>query len=150
MGRYEISLQPQIDEVPRLSAWVENAAAAEGLGPDMAFRLTLALEEAVTNVIGHAFAGMAPPYLLRVELEVGAGTVTAEIVDNGRAFDPLTTPEPDLACPLEERQPGGLGIHLMRAMTDRIAYARTGGLNRLILVKHLGEAPPARTPGQGR
>lgn len=141
MARYEIALQPEIAEVPRLSAWFENAAVAEGVPADMAFRVTLALEEAVTNVIGHAFAGIAPPHMLRVRLDIGPAAVSAEIVDNGRAFDPRTVPEPELDTPLERREPGGLGVRLMRGMMDRIDYARAEGLNRLRLVKRLGAAP---------
>ena len=50
---------------------------------------------------------------------------------SGAAFDPSAAPPPDLAIPLHQRDPGGLGIHLMRQMTDRVEYRRTDGHNRL-------------------
>lgn len=144
MGRYEIALQLETSEVPRLIDWAERTAASEGITPEITFKLMLALEEAVTNVIGHAFVGIPPPQVLRVLLDIGPEALTAEVIDNGRAFDPSAAPEPDLTRPIEERQPGGLGIHLMRRMMDRIDYQRADGCNRLILVKFL-KNPPAAT-----
>jgi len=143
MASYEIALQLEVSEVPRLIAWVERAAADQGVPASIALRVALALEEAVANVIGHAFADVAPPYVLRVRLDIAPDSLTAEVIDNGREFHPTTAPTPDLAQPIEDRQPGGLGIHLMRGMMDRIDYRRADGLNRLILVKRLGDSPPA-------
>ena len=84
--------------------------------------MMLALEEAVTNVINHAFAGLPPPHLIRVRLDITAELFAAEVIDNGQAFDPTTAPDPDLTLPLEQRTPGGLGIHLMRNVMDRLQY----------------------------
>src|SRR5580704_8964929 len=64
-------------------------------------------------------------------LDIAADRCVAEIVDNGHPFDPSAAPPPDLAIPLHQRDPGGLGIHLMRQMTDRVEYRRTEGHNRL-------------------
>ena len=74
--------------------------------------------------------------------------MVAEIIDNGRAFDPTAAPAPDLSLPLEQRDPGGLGIHLMRRMIDRVEYRRAGGENRLRLEK--SAAARAGTPAPGR
>jgi anti-sigma regulatory factor (Ser/Thr protein kinase) len=97
--------------------------------------MALILEEAVTNVINYAFADLPPPHMIRVKLDIAIERIVAEVVDNGRAFDPLARPEPDLSRPIEERDPGGLGILLMRRMTDRIEYRRSNGDNRLLLEK---------------
>ncbi len=50
-------------------------------------------------------------------------------------FDPLEVPPPDLAKPLEEREIGGLGIHLVRSAMDAVKYRRSGNRNVLLLVK---------------
>jgi len=57
------------------------------------------------------------------------------VIDNGHPFDPTAAPEPDLSLPLERRRPGGLGIHLMRSMMDRVHYRRSDGSNILRLEK---------------
>lgn len=135
MPHYEIPLAPDPAEIPRVIDWIGECCAGEGVASDLVFKITVALEEAVTNVVNHAFAGIAPPHAIRLRLEVGAEMIAAEIIDNGRAFDPLAQPHPDLSLPIAERAIGGLGIHLMRAMMDRIEYRRRNGRNHLRLEK---------------
>ena len=135
MPRHDLALAPDIAEIPRLIEWVASCCGAAGVTGDLALKLALVLEEAVMNVISHAFAGRRPPHTIRVSLEVGTAIIAAEITDNGRPFDPSTAPPPDLSAPLEQRDPGGLGIHLIRTMMDRVDYRRAAGQNILWLEK---------------
>lgn len=138
MASHEISVEPDISALPPLLNWIENRCRQEGLADDLTFKMALVLEEAVTNVINYAFSDRPPPHVIRVKLDIAIERIVAEIVDNGRPFDPLARPEPDLSRPIEEREPGGLGIHLMRRMTDRIEYQRKDGDNRLRLENDRG------------
>jgi serine/threonine-protein kinase RsbW len=135
MTRHEIVLQPDPAEIARLSEWIEQRCGADAVESEVVFKITLALEEAVMNVVSHAFDGVAPPHLVHVVLEVGPASVMAELTDNGHAFDPSAAPPPDMSRPVAERDPGGLGIHLMRTMMDRVEYRRDGSHNRLRLEK---------------
>jgi anti-sigma regulatory factor (Ser/Thr protein kinase) len=108
------------------------------LGSDISFRLALALEEAVANVIHHGFAGRKSPHRIEVRLDIGAENLVATVIDNGIPFDPSSTPDPIVSLPVEEREPGGLGILLIRRMVDRVEYRRVGGKNRLRLEKSRG------------
>jgi anti-sigma regulatory factor (Ser/Thr protein kinase) len=135
MASHELDVKPEVGEVTRLIAWIGSCCAAEGLADDLTFRLTLALEEAAVNVITHAFKVLPPPHSIAVRLDITARLVIAEITDNGRPFDPTGAPDPDLSLPLEERHPGGLGIHLIRSMMDRVNYRRSDGNNILRLEK---------------
>ncbi|HWD59883.1 MAG TPA: ATP-binding protein [Stellaceae bacterium] len=135
MVEYRLVLQPDIAEIPRLLNWVEACCGECGVVDDASFKLALALEEAAANVIHHAFAAAPPPHRLAVELTIDADRVVALVSDNGRAFDPTAAPAPETNGPVEERDPGGLGIHLIRRMMDRVAYQRIAGENRLRLEK---------------
>jgi anti-sigma regulatory factor (Ser/Thr protein kinase) len=135
MASHELDVTPQVGEVSLLIDWIGSRCAADGLAEDVTFQMTLALEEAVANVIDHAFVGLPPPHSIKVRLDITAASVTAEIIDNGQFFDPTAAPDPDLSLPLEERHPGGLGIHLMRGMMDRLHYRRADGNNILRLEK---------------
>jgi serine/threonine-protein kinase RsbW len=135
MARHSLSLAPDIALIPRLLDWIEACCAAENVAGDLVFKLALALEEAVANVIDHAFDGIAPPHRIRVRLDLDAERVAAEIVDNGHPFDPSAEPHSDVTLPLDEREIGGLGIHLMRHMMDRVSYHRHRGYNHLRLEK---------------
>jgi anti-sigma regulatory factor (Ser/Thr protein kinase) len=138
MPLYELCFAPQVSEIPRLIDWVEACCGAEKITDQVSFRLALAIEEAATNVIGHAFAGIPPPHLITVRLDITPQLLVAEIIDNGRPFDPTAVPPPDLSLPIERRAPGGLGLHLMRSMVDALYYHRGEGRNRLRLEKLAG------------
>lgn len=131
----ELRLEPALSEIPRLLDWAAGRCAAAGVAGEVAMKLALALEEAVANVINHGLPGSPPPHRLAVRLEINADNVAAEVIDNGRPFDPTGIPDPDLTSPLEERQLGGLGIHLMRELMDGIAYCRAGDSNLLRMYK---------------
>jgi len=138
MASYELCFPPQVSEIARLIDWVEACCGGEGVADQVSFRLALAIEEAATNVIGNAFADLPPPHVIIVRLNITPQLLVAEIIDNGRPFDPTAVPPPDLTLPLEQRTPGGLGIHLMRSMVDRLQYRRSSGRNRLRLEKAAG------------
>jgi anti-sigma regulatory factor (Ser/Thr protein kinase) len=92
----------------------------------------LALEEMATNIVKYGYDDQdAHEILLRLALVPGAIVLTLE--DDGHPFDPLRAPEPNIHLPLEEREPGGLGIHLIRKMAQRMVYERSGGRNRLTI-----------------
>jgi len=131
----ELRLEPLLSETPRLIEWVEARCAAAGVAGEIAMKLALVLEEAVANVIQHGLPGSQPPHRITVRLDVYADSVAAEVTDNGSPFDPTSAPPPDLSLPLEQRPPGGLGIHLMREMMDGLDYRRSGDSNILRLRK---------------
>jgi anti-sigma regulatory factor (Ser/Thr protein kinase) len=138
MAGHRIALQPDIAEIPRLLDWVESRCAADAVPGDIALKLALALEEAVANIIHHGFRDAAPPHRIELRLDIAAGTLIAEVIDNAAPFDPTYAPEADTTLPLEERSLGGLGIRLINTMMDRVEYRRAGGENRLRLEKRLG------------
>ena len=140
MADREFSLAPDLSGIPHLLDWVEAACAAERLPSDIAFKMMLALEEAVTNVIHYAFVGATPPHRLSVRLIAEPARLLGEVIDNGGPFDPLKEAAPDPSRPLAARDPGGLGIHLIRSVMDRVEYRREEGLNRLLLEKRLDGA----------
>lgn len=135
MVSHDLRVEPKIVEIPRLLDWIQACCRGDGLAEDLTHRMTLILEEAVVNVIAHGFQGVPPPHRIAIHLDVAARLVTAEVTDNGRRFDPTTAPGPDLSQPPEQRDPGGLGIHLMRRLADRIEYRRDNGNNILRLEK---------------
>ena len=131
----ELRLEPLISEIPRLIEWVEARCALAGVAGEIAMKLALVLEEAVANVIHHGLPGSPPPHRISVRLDIGTDSVAAEVIDNGRPFDPTGAPPPDLSLPLEQRPPGGLGVHLMRELMDGLDYRRSGDSNILRLHK---------------
>ncbi len=137
-----LTLRNHPSEVSRLVDRIEAFGAEAGLSPNVTFRLTLALDEIVSNVVRHGFDDGAE-HRIEVRVEVAIGTVTATVEDDGAPFDPREAPLPDLDAPLEQRQAGGLGMHLVRATMDEVEYRRDGGRNVLTVRTALAGRQPA-------
>ena len=138
-GRLEFSLVNDLRGISSAAARIDAFCAAHGLSPGIRFDVTLAVEELVTNTIGYGYDD-GGEHSIDVVLRIEGDTLTVEIVDDGRAFDPLQAPEPDLGAPLEERAVGGLGIYLVRKTMDGVAYRRQDGRNVVTLTKHVAPA----------
>ena len=109
--------------------------------PDQArFQLQLCLEEMVLNVINYGFDDDAEHEIhVDFEFRIDSRTITVNILDDGRSFDPLSeVPEPDIDAKLEDRNVGGLGVHFVRTFMDGASYRHERGKNRLTLTKNVG------------
>ena len=133
-AEYQIVLQNQPGEVVRLSQWINQTVAPQlQLSQKLTFRLDLVLEEALTNVIHYAFT-TAAPQPITVRLRGESGTVTAQIIDAGKPFNPLQDHQVRLANSLEEAGQGGLGLHLIRSYAQTCHYQRLDNKNILTLI----------------
>jgi len=93
----------------------------------------------VTNVMLYAYPGKYGQVLVEFnkdETDKGEHLVFT-VSDGGIPFDPTQRPEADITLSAEERQIGGLGIHLVRQLMDEIHYERKDGKNILTLVKRI-------------
>ncbi|WP_187301348.1 ATP-binding protein [Aureimonas sp. AU20] len=131
---YDFSMANELAAIAGLVSGVEATLAREGVPEPVAAGLGLALDELLTNTVSYGYLDGGWHEIL-VELDVAPGCVDVSVRDDGRAFDPLLAPEPDLAVELEERQVGGLGIHFVRTLADEISYERERGWNVLRLRK---------------
>jgi len=129
-----VTLVNDRSEVERLSRLVDAFGVAEGLQPDAIFSVNLALDAVVTNIIRYAHDdGRQHPIVVRLTLV--PGVLTVEVEDDGRAFNPLEAPAPDLHASIEDRPIGGLGIHLVRSVMTSVEYRREDGRNLLTMKK---------------
>jgi serine/threonine-protein kinase RsbW len=97
---------------------------------EAAFTVRLALEEIVTNILKYAYQDSAT-HQIAIDLRLSPDRVVLRVSDDGREFDPLAAPAPDLDLPIEDKEVGGVGIHLVKAMAERLSYERVGGKNVL-------------------
>ena len=77
------------------------------------------------------------PDAARVRLRLVPAGVEVQYSDRGRPYNPLDAPPPDLEAPLEEREIGGLGVHLLRRTMSDLRYERSGDCNRLTMIRRL-------------
>jgi serine/threonine-protein kinase RsbW len=113
---------------------VREKAEILGVDPILVNDIVLAVDEAVTNIIIHGYAGQPGDIEIRVTREADALVVQLE--DEAPAFDPQTVTKPDLSLSLEERPLGGMGVFLMNELMDQVRHSVTSqGRNKLTLIK---------------
>jgi anti-sigma regulatory factor (Ser/Thr protein kinase) len=134
--RLHLKLKSSLCEVERLTSRFHDFAQEQSLSPQVRCAVDLVLEEVVLNVIKHGCGGR-DDQSLTVEIGVEGDELIVSFEDSCPAFDPLQHPPPDVSIPLEQRGVGGLGIHLLRQVMDRVNYSRVEGKNRLVLAKRL-------------
>ena len=124
----------EVKNLTEIRRFVQEKASALGLDLAMIPNVSLAVDEAVSNVIAHGYQGQGGAVEIEVSREGDA--LVIRVRDEAAPFDPTIVPPPDLTLPLEQRTPGGLGIHLIRQIMDEISHRVTPqGGNELTLVK---------------
>jgi serine/threonine-protein kinase RsbW len=127
----------QRTEIERVVEFAERFGEEHQLSAELVMTIHLVLDEVVANIINHAYDDSAE-HQIRVTLALEGSELGIRVEDDGRAFDPLAAPPPDLDLPLEERPVGGLGIHIVRSVMDAVEYQRDGGRNVLSMRKTIG------------
>jgi anti-sigma regulatory factor (Ser/Thr protein kinase) len=121
---------------------VSEVSAICGLPEETSQGVTLALDEAVANIIRHAYKNRHDK---EIELNCQANNerIVFSLLDEGEA------PDPARICgePLNDVSLSGRGTHLMRAIMDEMSYKQTSGKNELILVKNLPRTQVSTTGG---
>lgn len=139
--RLTVQVWNELPELRRLAETVDAFCDEQHIPEMVAFQINLALDEILTNVISYGYSDNNRHHI-GVDFLCQDGDLTIEIVDDGRPFDPFSAPAPDLDAPLEERRPGGLGIHLVKTVMDGVEYQRKSGRNHLTLRKRIRASTP--------
>lgn len=135
-------LRNDLSEIAKLHRELENFGQKCSLSSKTLFELNLILEEVLANVISYAY-GDNQLHEIVVCADLRDGELVIDVEDDGRPFNPLQIPPPDLARPLEQRNVGGLGLHLVRELTSSIEYTRREEKNHLVMRKKT-EKPETR------
>lgn len=135
-NRLSIVLKNDHPEVRRLAELLEQFGEAHDLPIKLVLDLNLALDEVITNTISYGYED-DDEHEIAIEIALQDGIVTVDIVDDAKPFDPLDAPKPDIHAPIETRAIGGLGVHIVKSLMDRVSYRYEDGHNKLRLEKSL-------------
>lgn len=129
-------LKNDVAELERVMRFISELCARNSIPPEIEYDLNLAMDEMVTNVAKHAYADGGEHHFT-VNITLSNEEFVACIEDDGKEFDPVAHPTPNLDASLEERKEGGLGIFLVRQIMTGMEYHRLGGKNLVTLRKKL-------------
>jgi serine/threonine-protein kinase RsbW len=122
-----------MENLAGIATMLEDHLRESGVGEKDIFEIGLAVDEACANIILYGYKDGEGS--IAIESCVRDHQVEITISDQGTPFDPLAVPPPDISLDVDHRKIGGLGIHLIRNMTDHVAYRYQDGTNLLTLVK---------------
>ena len=88
----------------------------------------------LNNIISYGYAD-EEQHEISVEVDYNDDELTATIKDDGIPFNPFKGEDPDISLSVEDREIGGLGIHLVKQMMDEVSYTRATDMNIVRLVK---------------
>ena len=126
--------------------FVEHCFADTEVEDGTVEQFKIAVDEACTNVIKHAYHG-EPDKPIDVTVLLDPDRCTVRIRDAGDSFHVAQYAAPNLAESVRRRKQGGYGVHIMRRLMDRVEYRTRGRFNEVSLTKYLTSAP--QTNGDG-
>ena len=133
---FRMSIGAQPGGVGDVNAAFAGFAEEHALSAAVRRSVNVALDELLANALTHGQT-RRDPCSVTVEVKLDTECVTVTLTDDGAPFDPFGREAPDTTLSLEERSIGGLGIHLVRQLMDKVSYQRRDGHNVVVLVKQL-------------
>ncbi len=143
MSQRILRIRNQVAEIPRVTQAAAELLESHGITRSFVRTVSLGLEEVVSNIIKYGYED-EDEHWIELTFCLTTSDLGIVVVDEGREFDPLKHPEPDPTKPLDDREPGGLGVAFYRRLFDEVRYERAKGKNILTVRKRLPDA--AATP----
>jgi anti-sigma regulatory factor (Ser/Thr protein kinase) len=142
--RREFHLTGTMADLPSIGEFIEEVCAQANIAQAARFDVLMAVDEACSNVFEHAYGCSAGDVYL--SFETRGKDVVISVHDHGRAFNPDGVPAPDMSLALEERPIGGLGLHLMRRLMDKVTFAFSPEHGNTLIMEKYQVAPGDNEP----
>ena len=137
LKKYQLKIPSQSDNLAIIRDLVSRVASKVGFNSDEASKIELAVDEACTNVIKHAYANNSDQ-TIDVVIRIDSKKLSITVSDKGKGFDPEDVKVPNLNDSIKEGRQGGLGICLMKTLMDKVDFnIRPGSRNEVKMVKYI-------------
>jgi serine/threonine-protein kinase RsbW len=114
----------RFDSLEKIGEFVIEAAHAAGLDQAAIYAVQLAVDEACSNIIDHAYGGEGKGDI-ECSCDIQPDHLKIILRDKGKPFNPAHISSPKLNVPIEKLKPRGVGLYLMRKMMDEVHYETT-------------------------
>lgn len=131
----ELTMEAVVENIGKATEFVEQRLEEQGCPMKMQAQFAIVIDEIVSNIAQYAYAPGSGDVTL--VLDCGGDSVTLTFKDRGSKYDPLQRPDPDIGLSAEEREPGGLGIFMVKKTMDECGYEYRDGQNVLWVRKYL-------------
>jgi len=133
----ELKVKSKTENLSEIRDFVSSNASKAGISASTVDNIILAVDEACTNIIKHAYK-LSPQGEINIRIEYDEEKFTVTIIDYGKSFEPNRIPLPDLQKYYREHRVGGLGMYLMKSLMDNVEYTTVPGkYNQVLLSKNI-------------
>ena len=136
--KMELTVPNRLTENLRVKKHFDTFSEHYGIPEQVRLKINVVFDELLTNIISYAYQDDRE-HNIGIKVELSADRLKVSMVDDGIPFNPLGVETPDTALPLEEREIGGLGIHLVRKMMAKVSYRRRIDKNVITVVEFLNK-----------
>ena len=135
----ELTVGSSTNNLSAIREFTEKAAAESGFGKEDIGKIILAVDEACTNIIKHAY-NYSEKGTITLNIKMQNSKFSISISDEGNSFNPELIPEPDIKEYHAQKRVGGLGMFLMKKLMDDVVYKTLPNQkNQVILIKYLSK-----------
>lgn len=134
ISTYQKSINASTKNLAEVRQFIAELALNHGFLAPQVEDVRLAVDEAITNIIKHAYKEDASN---RIDIEVTFedDSICIQIQDFGRTFDFDHFPEPDIKKKIKEKKRGGMGLYLIQSLMDSVRYSKNDGMNEMVMCK---------------
>ena len=140
MKTKKLTVKSKTENLSIIRDFIKTTTAEAGVASDVVENIILAVDEACTNIIKHAYNSF-PDGEIIIKTKSTLSRFVVSITDHGKSFEPETIPEPDLQKYYRQKRVGGLGMYLMKTLMDDVKYISIPGkYNEVMLSKNIEAA----------
>ncbi len=133
----ELEIKAERENLPKVIEFIDEQLAGHDVSIKIQTQIEVAVEEIFINIASYAYDADGGAATIRAEVCGDPLAVVLSFIDNGKPYDPLAKPDPNINIPLRERQKGGLGIFMVKKTMDNVAYEYKDGKNILTIIKNI-------------
>jgi sigma-B regulation protein RsbU (phosphoserine phosphatase) len=133
--RISLEIKNRLEEINYVVDRFESFGMNQNIPLPMIHKCNIAFDELLNNIISYGYKDDAE-HKIRVEIELKSQRLMITIIDDGFPFNPFKKDPPDTKLSIEERNIGGLGIHIVKNLMDEYRYVRNVDKNVITLIKH--------------
>jgi len=136
ISKSEIVISSSTDNLSLVRSFIEFHGRELKLGNKEIAHISLAVDEACTNIIKHAYKD-SKNGKIKIKIDKKKNKLSVKLTDKGSHFDPSIIPDPNVEESQKMKKGGGLGMFLMKKIMDEVEYSAKGKGNELILIKYI-------------
>ena len=133
-----VVMRNDLKEITTVMTAFEGFAVQHDVPKPVIVKFKIIFDDLLNNIVSYGFADDGD-HEVDVKMELLGKQLTVTVSDDGIPFNPLSKETPDIEAAIEDREMGGLGNHIIRALTDEVFYQRHIDRNILTMVKNINE-----------